>query len=326
MSASSLLPIRFQLNTFISGPQAWFFVAAERGYFRDAGLEVSFLPGDTAANTVPRLEAGDAEMGYGDLNALIERAGHAPATAPVAVMVLHGASPYTIAAAANGPIRKPADLAGARLVAHPNDAALRMFPEFAGATGLPADLPVTIDARHHRELVREVVDTPGMGLFGFVNTLASAAIEAGIDPAQLHHLEWRHHVPDLAGAAIMARPDFVARHPEAVAGFVTAVNRALIEVIADPEAGIDAMMRLSPQADRAANLARLTGTLALEMAHGDNARLGIGDVDPGRLARAIALIAAVKALPSRPEAARVFDRRFLPPLRQRAGFLAQTGG
>ena len=318
-------PLRMILNTFFSGPQAWFFLAADRGYFAEAGLEVSFTEGDTLANAVPKVASGAFDVGYGDLNALIEHAGRNPATAPVAVFVMHNWSPYTIAVAADGPVETVRDLAGRHVLSHPGDAALRMFPEFARRTGLePARVQIDIDAAHHRDLVPRVLAGDGpAGLFGFVNTIASAAIEAGVDPARLRHFEWRRYVPELCGAAIIVGRDRVRRDPAAVAAFVAAVNRGLHDTVADLDAAIDSVARRNPAIDRAANRARLAGTLAMEMSHPDGARLGIGDLDDERLRRAIALIAEVKQLPSVPAASAVFDRACLPPASQLMRSLAR---
>jgi len=100
------------------------------------------------------------------------------------------------------------------------------------------------------------------------------------------------------------------------------VNRGLHDVVADPAAAIDAVVRRNPALDRAANLARLNGTLALEMAHPEGARLGLGEVDDLRLAEAVRLIADAKGLATPPSVDRVFDRRWLPPLSQRVRSLA----
>lgn len=121
------------LNTFVSGPQAWFFVADERGYFAEEGLKIDFIPGDTAANAVPRVARGEFDVGYGDFNALIELADRRGPVDALAVYATFTASPYAIAVPAEGPVRAPADLAGRRLGAHPNDAAMLMWPEFAAA-------------------------------------------------------------------------------------------------------------------------------------------------------------------------------------------------
>ena len=42
-----LRTLRMILNTFVSGPQAWFFLADERGYLRDEGIALEFTPRDT---------------------------------------------------------------------------------------------------------------------------------------------------------------------------------------------------------------------------------------------------------------------------------------
>jgi NitT/TauT family transport system substrate-binding protein len=323
MSAAMATAVRMILNTFYSGPQAWFFLADDLGYFADEGLTVTFTEGDTLANAVPRVASGDFDLGYGDLNALIEMAGRDPESAPVAIFVMHNRSPYTIAVAADGPVRTPRDLAGKRLLTHPGDAALRMLPEFAGATGLDATtLQITVDPTHHSRLLPLVLSGQADGLFGFVNTLASAAIEAGIAPGAFRHLEWRTHVPDLCGAAIIANRGFLATNQHAPAGFVRAVNRGLKATIDDPDAAIEAVRRRAPAIDIAANRARLMGTLAMEMAHPDGAHLGIGDVEPARLERAIALITRTKALPLVPVQNSIFDRAFLPPRDERERRLA----
>ena len=324
MTAASPMRLRFILNTFYSGPQAWFFVADDRGYFRDEGLVVDFTEGDTLANAVPRLADGLYDAGYGDMNALVECAAARPGDAPVAVFALHNRSPYTLAVAADGPVRTARDLAGTCLVTHPNDAAWRMFPEFCAACGLdPASVTIDVSSQPHRELVPRVLAGDWAGLFGFVNTINAQALEAGVDPsAALRHLQWQHVVPSLYGGAVMVTPALARDHPEAVRGLVRAINRGLVDVIADIDGAIDAVARRNPAIDRAANRARLAGTLALEMAHPEGARIGIGAVDPDRLAATVALMARAKALLALPPAGRLFDDRFLPPESARVRTLA----
>ncbi len=320
-----LRPVRFILNTAYSGPQAWFFLADDRGYFRDAGLAVAFTPGDTMANAVPRLMDGPFDAGYGDMNALIEAAAARPDDAPMAVFALHNRSPYTIAVAADGPIRTPADLAGRHLVTHPNDAAWRMFPEFCAATGLdPASVQIDESSLPHREIVPRLLKGEWDGLFGFVNTVRSRTLEAGIDPdTALRHFEWQHHVPSLYGGALMVTPTLLREAPETVQGLVTAVNRGLHDAANDIEAAIDAVARRDPSIDRAANRARLEGTLAGEMAHPERARIGIGAVDAARLSATIELMARAKSFAVVPTVDRIFSDRFLPPLAQR--FTSRVG-
>ena len=86
-----------------------------------------------------------------------------------------------------------------------------------------------------------------------------------------------------------------------------AINRGVADVVADVDAGIDAVARRNPAIDRAANRARLVGTLALEMAHPEGSRIGIGAVDPLRIATTVELMSRAKALQRPPERRRGYS-------------------
>jgi NitT/TauT family transport system substrate-binding protein len=318
--------LRFLLNTFISGPQAWFFIADDRGYFRDEGIAIEFVAGDTLANAVPRVASGEFDVGYGDLNALVELAANATTPpAAIGVFATFNQSPYTIAVPAQGPITAPIQLDGKRIASHPNDAAMKMWPEYSQAAGVRREgIRVAIDPAHHRDiLTRMLRETAYDGLFGFVNTIRSAALEAGIDAArELRFLEYRHVVPELYGAAVLVGRTLAEQEPALVRGLVRAINRGLVDTIADLDGAIDAVARRDPAIDRRANHARLAGTLTLEMGGDEGARLGIGDIDDARLVRAAALIVAAKGYARVPSATELFSRQFLPPLSERVRDLA----
>jgi NitT/TauT family transport system substrate-binding protein len=314
---TSSQPLQMILNTFVSGPQAWFFVAHDRGYLAEEGLTIEFTPGDTAANAVPKVALGQYDVGYGDLNALIERAARFGQQDAVAVYATFTASPYTLAVPMDSPVHSPRDLQGCTIGSHPNDAAMLMWPEFAATVGLAVDaIEVEICTDPHSRMVPDLVRSRRWdGMFGFVNTLRAAAIEAGLDPERsMRFIEYRDAVPDLYGAALIVRRSLAEQRPDAVRGLVRAVNRAVADTLADPEAAMQAVLRRDTSLDKAANLLRLTGTIELDMAGADPC---VGWVDADRLARAALLIARVKALPRIPQAAELFDPGFLPPMAER---------
>ena len=73
---------RVLLNSGISGPQAFMMLAQDRGYLREAGVDVQFVAGDGAAAVVPRVLPEGFDFGYGDITALIELAGRTRAKFP----------------------------------------------------------------------------------------------------------------------------------------------------------------------------------------------------------------------------------------------------
>ena len=96
----------------ISNLHAWFCLAQERGYFRDAGLEIEFVGGEGAAAVVPLIGDAGFAAGYGDMNALAELAAYIPQAAPVAVFSMFNTPPFTIAVRQDSSIRRAKDLAG----------------------------------------------------------------------------------------------------------------------------------------------------------------------------------------------------------------------
>ncbi|MGL4241898.1 MAG: ABC transporter substrate-binding protein, partial [Beijerinckiaceae bacterium] len=98
---------RMLLNTSVSGPQAWFYLAQDRGYLAEEGIEIAFTPGAGAYTAAPRMHELDFDFGYGDVTSLIEVAAAHPGAAPVGVYAMFNASPSTIAVSAAGPVRTP---------------------------------------------------------------------------------------------------------------------------------------------------------------------------------------------------------------------------
>lgn len=103
-----------------------------------------------------------------------------------------------------------------------------------------------------------------------------------------------------------------------------ALNRGLVQAVADPDAGVEALAAAEPALHRPSNRQRLLGTMQLEMGGVEGARLGLGDLDDARLARSVARIAAAKALPRAPAPGELFSRAFLPPLAERVRSLARA--
>ena len=327
----TLRTLRFQLNTFLSGPQAWFFLADERGYLAEEGLALTYVEGDTAANVVPKMATGDFDAGYGDVNALIEHAAHNRPHEPVAVFAAYNASPYTLAVSAASGITSPLQLTGKRLVTHPNDAAMKLFPEFCRATGLdPATVQIEVSSAPHSELVPRLLAGEWDGMFGFVNTIIAASLDAGIaNPREpLRFMEYHDHIPDLYGMMLMVTRQLAHDEPDVVRRLLRALNRGLVDTVASPEAAIQALSRYCKRVGKpfneASNLRRLIGTLELEMGREEGGRLGIGDLDDARFERGIQLLVQTKQAPRLPKASELFDRSFLPPLEARVRNLYRT--
>jgi len=320
-AAAKTTDVRMVLNWKYQGPQAWFFLAQDKGYFKDEGLDVTLDQGEGSAASVIKVASGAYDAGFGDINAVVEMAARRPQAAPVAVFMMYNTPPFTIATKSTSAIQSPKDLEGKTVGGPANDAALKLFPAFAKAAGIDAGkVSITNMAPNLREqlLMRGQVDA----VFGYINTIWFGAKLVGVDPAKdLRFIEYGDHGMDLYSNAIVFSRKFVQENPEAVRGFLNALNKAVNEVVADPEAAMDYVMKREPLLDRNVEKERLLATIKVEMNHPEIARIGLGDVDPARLQRMIEVDVQANELPRAPEPAEVFDSRFLPPRDERASKL-----
>ena len=235
--------IKLLLNSGFSGPHAWFFLAQERGYFRDAGLELEFIAGGGAAAVVPLIGRDGVDAGFGDLSALAERVAHEPGSAPIAVYSMFNSPPFTIAVRADSAIHHASDLVGCTLTGHAHDAALKLFPALADASGVALESVTVIPSSAGLgDQVRDLLLGGRVdGVFGFVNTIIAALAPLGIDPARVRFINYADLLPDLYSNSLMVSRDLIARAHDHVRALVHGLNRGLIDTLADLDAGIEAV-------------------------------------------------------------------------------------
>lgn len=309
--------MKMVLNWRYQGPQSWFFIAQDKGYFKEAGVEVEIDQGDGSSAAVGKVASGAYDIGFGDMNALIQLAANKPGEAPIAVQMLFNSPPFTIAVKKGGPIKTPKDLEGRTIGGPANDGALKLFPAFCKLTGVDmAKVNILNMQPNLREnmLQRDQVD----GVFGFVNTIRFSARLANIDADK----DWRFinygdFGMDLYSNTMIVSRKLAAANPQAVRGLLRAINRGLIDTIKDPKGSIDFVVKREPLIKPDVEYARLIATMQDEMNHPELAKVGLGDVDDARLKKSIELLVEADKLPRRPAIGEVFDRSFLPPLEER---------
>jgi NitT/TauT family transport system substrate-binding protein len=309
--------IKMVLNWKYQGPQAWFFLAQDKGYFKAEGLDVELDQGEGSSAPIAKVASGAYDAGFGDINALIDFAAKRPTEAPVGVYMLYNTPPFTIAVKSDSPIRKPKDFEGKTLGGPANDGALKLFPAFAKAANLDASkIAINNMAPNLREqmLVRGQVD----GVFGYINTIYFSAKLVGLNPEKdLRFINYGDYGLDLYSNTILFSRNFVRDNPKAVQGFLKALNRAIVETVANPEVAMDSLMKREPLLKRDVEKERLTATLKEEMSHPEIAKIGLGDVDSARLKRSIAVVVEANQLTRSPAPEEVFNRSFLPSRAER---------
>jgi NitT/TauT family transport system substrate-binding protein len=312
--AAAQTRLKMVLNWKYQGPQGFFFVAEDKGYFKAEGLDVVIDQGDGSATPIPKVASGTYDIGFGDINALIDFSSKRPDEAPIAVYVMFNRPPFTVAVRADSPIKTPKDFEGRTLGGAANDGALKLFPALCKSAKIDCTkVSITNMQPNLREqmLMQKQVD----GVFGYVNTIRFSAKLIGIDPdKQLRFINYGDYGMDLYSNGIIVSKKLVREKPEVVRGFVRALNKAVIDSLHDPKMAVQTVLKREPLIKFDVELERMEATLKDEMNHPEIAKIGLGNVDDARLQRSIDILVEANGLTRTPKETEIFTRAFLPPM------------
>ena len=237
---------------------AQFYRADRQGYYRDAGLDVTFQH-RIDPELITLIGQGAVDVGMGDGTSLIPAASQGIPVRYVAS--IYARFPSVVVARADSGISAPADLAGralgipgrfgsswvmlqALLVSAgltPDDLDIRLYPDFGQAVAL-------------REAQVEAAT-------GFANNEPVQLALAGLETNILRVDE----ITPLPGPGLTVGEATLDNKGEALRAFVGATLRAMEEIIAQPELGLDDAIAVVPELgeDRATQLAILQATIEM---------------------------------------------------------------
>jgi NitT/TauT family transport system substrate-binding protein len=316
-SAVAQTKLRFILDWKYQAQMGMYFLAADRGYFKDEGLEVSFDQGEGAGAAAPKIASGAYDIGFGSLDSVISLQATRPTEAPVAVFQTYNRSPFVIAVPNQSPIKAAKDLEGRTIGGPIFDGALKLFPTFAKIAQIDASkVTVTNMAPNLRAqmLMRGQIE----GAFAFYTGIIMDTKLLGANPEkELRFIKYEDYGMDLYSNAIIVSKALIAQDPNAVKGFLRALNRGLKDANADRKAAVDAVLKREPLLNAAIERERLDLMFNFDMSAPEMKEIGIGDVVDARLERNVRIIGQANNLPRLPAPGEVFNRNFLPPLAER---------
>jgi ABC-type nitrate/sulfonate/bicarbonate transport system substrate-binding protein len=240
-SGAAPRPIRVALDWTPNTNHTGLFVAQQEGWFRDAGLDVEFLPyNNTSPDTLVASGAADFGISFQDSFTFSKAAG-ADITSVMAILQTWATQIAVRADRAD--IRTPADLDG------------KTYGGFGAAYEVPKMRAVIQDAGGRGEFTNVVLGTAAYealysGAVDFTEPfVAWEGIEAQLRNQPLKTFAYADYgFPDAYNVLLIANSTWLRDNPETARAFVRAAQRGYQLGADDPARGVELLMAANPGA------------------------------------------------------------------------------
>jgi NitT/TauT family transport system substrate-binding protein len=315
-AATAQTKVRFTLDWIPGATHGAFLIALQKGYYKAEGLDVTIDRGKGSAEVVRQLASNVYDMGFPDINVVMDFNSKNPDQAFPVLMSGYEEAPAAIIMLKSSGITEPKQLNGKKLGSAVNDSTFKLFPIFAKQTGIDmSSMQIQNIEPGLREvlLAQKKVDAiPGQ----IFNSLLELKAK-GVPASDLNYFMYKDYGLELYGNSVAASRQFLKEHPDAVKGFLRATIKGLKDMARDPELAVKAAVAYEPLLNPDIERERLRVALDCCILTETVRKKGFGDVDQDRLRNIITLITEAYKLPRKPALEEVFNPDYLPPVKDR---------
>jgi NitT/TauT family transport system substrate-binding protein len=248
--------VTFNMSWLPQGSVIGVVVAVDKGYFKEAGLDVNIVRGYGGNRTATELDQGQFESGYVDPISLvlnrsnggkIRLVGAINTTWPGGICYVNKA----------GKERSLDDLKGLALGGGSASPVHNVVPAWLEANGKPKDYirllrmdPAVVDA----SLIEGKIDLAECWRASNRAVIQKQAATAGVPIAWM---EYSAYGLNAYGSGFATTEDIIQKRPDLVRKFLRAAYRGYEFSIANPDAAADIMVKMYPTVDRAVALQQI---------------------------------------------------------------------
>jgi len=287
------------------GRDSFAWVAKEKGFFKDAGLDVTIEKGAGNAQNLGLIKSKKAEFAALDFTGAEIQAGLGAFTNWRAVAAIHQQTLVAIMTTKDTNITKPADLVGKKVATGKGSVSELLFPAYAKLAGFD-NKQVTIQPVQAITLNQLMAKRQTDALSTFL--LSKKALETA-SKKDVVVMPYSEYLSDLFGNAIIARDDVIASDKDEVKKFVGAAMKGLQYTLDNPEEAAKIMNKAEPAAAVPAAIGEINAMKPYVAPPNGGA---IGHMDQERVARSIAVLQGNGLMPAGLTPDKVVDFSFIP--------------
>jgi len=306
-AAGAAEKVSILLDFTISGYHAPFFVAQAKGYFAEQGLDVSISRGYGSGDTVKKVAAGAADVGFNHPAPLII-ANAEGGNLRLVMGYLNQEMCATYSAAENANVRAPKDIEGKIWGGPPGDVCTILLTPLGEKTGI--DLTKVKMQQMDAPQRLPMLATGQIGVTGSFfdkDILFRKALEqAGKRMVSFRYAQYLA----MYSNAVTVTQTTIDKRPEMVGKVVTALLKGFKTTIADPNDAAATVMKLYPEADK--EYIRASVDTLLEATWDETTRAkGIGVFDAKKMQETRDTVVKYWKLKVEPPLDQVYTNRFI---------------
>ena len=309
VAAKAADEVKLSLDWVLNGTHAGYFTALAKGYYRDAGLDVTISRGFGSGDTVKRVGSGAATFGVADTGTVIASIANEDIPVRIVAMIYQKATLGLIYLESSG-IKKPQDIEGRTIGRSASGASVTMFPGFLKANNI------------ERSKIHEVVVDGATYLPLLLSRKVDAVLEQSV---QLGHfkkaaaaqgqtaLAMRYSDYGLAayGNAIIANPATLKDKPDMVQHFVAATLKGVAYALAHPDEAVAEMRNSNPEVEAEGARGELVDMKDVSITP-EVEKEGLGIVDSKHMTETRDIVTTALALKRSVPVDQIFTTAFLP--------------
>jgi NitT/TauT family transport system substrate-binding protein len=241
---ASLEPATLRLDWLASGYHTPFFLALDRGFYRERGIDLQIADGKGSTTTIQVVASGSETFGAANLSTMA--LGVARGMPLVAIAGLIQKSPDSVISLAGAGISSPKDIEGKRGGFVPTSASDRIFPAFAKAAGVDLQKVTRLQMESS---ARYSILLQGNADF-VIGWSFTDAYKIGRQRAIAPPILFADYGVNVLSVGLVVSKDTLEKRGALVKGFLAATVKGIDETLRDPAAAVEATLKLRPGADR----------------------------------------------------------------------------
>jgi NitT/TauT family transport system substrate-binding protein len=243
-AAAPLKQVSMTLDWLYEGTNAGFMVAQEKGFYRDAGLDVAIAAGKGSATTAQLVASKASQFGFAD--GFVVGNGISKGMSLRTVGSIFRRNPCVIIVFADSPIKSPKDLEGKKVAISSGSAVFQQWPAFCKGAGVDAtkvEINNVGPAGLAPALINGQVDALGVFVASFVPPLEVR----GKKPLRIFW--FADYGVTAVSNGIIAHNDLIESDPALMSAFVAASIKGFLYGRQHPDEVLAVVKKYQPTVD-----------------------------------------------------------------------------